>query len=126
MQRGLDAAHRGINELRDVFQRVIEDVLEEHAGALHRRKRQHEAFDGLAEGRPRRVDRRDGVGLRRTGLCVLPDLTAAHEIDTPIVSNPEQPRSQRPVIVKGVQLAIGLEQCLLKDVLAVHHRPGHA
>jgi len=60
----LDAADRGVNELCDVFQRVIEHIFQEDTGALHRRKRQHEVLDCTAEGRPGRIDRefRDRAG----------------------------------------------------------------
>src|SRR5262249_8058277 len=36
-----------------------------------------------------------------------------------------QPRSQRPVVVEGVELSIRLEERLLNDVLAVENRPRH-
>ena len=126
MERGLDAAHRGANELRDVLERVIKDVFQQHAGALHWRKRQHEMLECPAESGARWIDRHDGVRRRGTGLRLLPNPAASQEIDTAIVGNPEQPRCQGTRVVEGVQLAIGLKQGVLNDVLAIQHGARHA
>jgi hypothetical protein len=42
------------------------------------------------------------------------------------VGDAEEPRLQRAALVERVQLSIGLEQRLLHNVFAVHHRTGHA
>ncbi len=126
MECGFDAADGGIDQLRDFFQRIIEDVLQEHASALHGRKQQHKMLDRPAQCRPGRIGRRDGIGPRRIGFRLLPDFPAPKEVDTPVVSDPEQPRRQRALIVEGLELAIGLEERVLNDVLAVRDRSGHA
>jgi hypothetical protein len=41
------------------------------------------------------------------------------------VGNPEEPWSQRTRAIEGIQLAIGLEERLLDNILAVHDGPGH-
>jgi hypothetical protein len=78
-------------------------------------------LDGPAKRRPRRVDRRNSVGRHSFRLCLLPGFTSADEVDASIVRDAEQPRCQRPGIVKGIQLSIRAEQRVLDDILAIQH-----
>lgn len=109
-----------------MYPNVTASILQEHTRALHRRKSQHEVLDCQAKWRAGRVDGHDGVGHLGARLRLLPNFAASQEVDALIVGNPEQPGRQRTRIVKGVQLSIGDEQCLLDDIFAVHYRAGHA
>ena len=62
------------------------------------------------------------------GSCFgqLPSSRAAEEIDRAIVRNSEEPRRQRTVFVKLVELPVGFEQRLLNNILPVQDRSGHA
>src|SRR5260221_10260986 len=71
------------------------------------------------------IGRRDRVRLQDGYLRLLTNLTAPKEIDASIVSDPKQPRRQRAVLIKRVELSIGLEERVLNHVLAVQHRSGH-
>jgi hypothetical protein len=53
----------------------------------------------------------------RFGL--LANAAAAQEIDTAIISEAEEPRRQRAAVVEGVELAAGLEERVLYEVLAI-------
>src|SRR5215471_19979143 len=83
-------------------------------------------LDRPADRRPGRIGRRDGIGPRRGGFRFLPSFPASEEIDATVVRDPEQPRRQRAPIIESVQLAIGLEERVLDDVLPVRDRSGHA
>src|SRR5260370_6174552 len=71
------------------------------------------------------IGRHDGVRLHDGYLRLMTNLTARKEIDASIVSDAKQPRCQRAVLIKGVELSIGLEERVLNHVLAVQHRSGH-
>jgi len=48
------------------------------------------------------------------------------EIDAAIMGDAEQPRLERPAVVKLVELSISLEQRLLHNIFTVHYRARHA
>jgi hypothetical protein len=78
-------------------------------------------LDSKVKLRARRIDWRDRVGPRRIRLRLFPDSATSQEIDTTVVGDPEQLRRKRTRIVEGVELAIGVEQCVLRDILAVNY-----
>jgi hypothetical protein len=82
-------------------------------------------LDGLAEVRAERVGgwRGGWFGTGRLGL--LTDSTPAQKVDATIVSNAKQPRPQGTCIVERVEFSIGLEECLLNDILAIQHGSRH-
>ena len=125
-ERRLHAAQCRVDELGNLLERVVEDVLQQHAGAFLRRQRDHQMLDRASEIRADRIGRRNEVGRHRRRLGFHLNAAPAQKIDAAIVGDAEQPRRQRPLVVEGVELAIGLEQRLLHDVLAVEHRSGHA
>ncbi len=73
-----------------------------------------------------RLSRRDCFGHRCSGLRFVTHPFPPQEIDTAVVSDSKQPRLQRPALIKLIQLPVRLDQRLLDDVLAVHHRTHHA
>ena len=48
------------------------------------------------------------------------------EINALVMCDLEEPRRQRTVVVKGVELSIGLEERVLNDIFTIHYRPGHS
>jgi hypothetical protein len=126
IEGGLDAADRGIDEIGDFVERIVEYVLEQHAGSLLGRKVQYEPLDGAVDLPTRSFDRQNQFGARGGSLGLLPDLPPAEKIDAAIVDDPEQPRLERPAVVKSVELAIGVEHGLLHHVFAIQRRAGHA
>jgi len=73
----------------------------------------------MTEGKAWGIDRHDAIRFHGGYLCLFPNLSATQEIDALIVRNSEHPRPQRTTVVEGLKLAIGVEQRLLDDVLAV-------
>ena len=126
IQCGLHAAHGGIDKVSDFLQRMIENVLQQHTGAFLRRQVDHQPLDSPIGSPAGRLHGQDEivfheVRFRTLARCAFPD-----EVDATIMRNAKQPPTQRTRIIQQVELAIGLEQRLLHDILAIHDRAGHA
>ncbi len=83
-------------------------------------------LDRLPEPHTGRFDRHDRFRHIGPRLGAVPHPAAAEEVDAAVVGNPEEPGRQGAVFRQGFQLAVGLKERLLDDILAVEYRSRHA
>jgi len=98
---------------------------QEDAGTLLWREHHHEMLDCVGHTVANKSRRHEELRLHRTRFGLAADLAATKEVDASVMCNLEEPRRQSTVVIKGVKLSIGLEECILNDVLTIHNRPGH-
>ena len=128
---GLDRIDREVKQGGDLFQGLVQHVLEDDHAPLHGRK--------LHEPRHRRLDRfpphqrlhrvrafRIGDLVSRLDRLGRADRFGAHEVQRPVVGDPEQPRPQRRRLLQLVQCDKGAGEGVLHHVLAVDHRAHQA
>ena len=119
MQGCLHSTDRRVDQIRCFLEGVLEDVLEEDAGQLHRRQVADQPFQRLAHIVTDGRFGLDGLGTRGPGFRCLAHAAAPQVVNRPMVCDAEQPRRQRPRLIVGVELPVGVEECVLDDILAV-------
>ena len=115
----------------DLFQGLVEHVLEDHHAALHGRKLhepRHRCFDRLPSHQHLHgiwalrigdlVGRLDGLGSA--------DRAAAQEVERAVVGDPEQPGAHWRGLLQLVERDEGPGEGVLHHVLAVDHRAHQA
>ena len=88
VQGRFDAAGRRFHEVGDVFERIFEDVFEENARPLFRRKRYHQPLDRALDSPTHGLRRVNQRRARRLSLSLSSRVSPAQEIDTAIVRDP--------------------------------------
>ena len=124
------ALHRVDREVEhggDLFQGLVEHVLEDHYTALRSRKLRkprHRCFDGLPSHHHlhRIWALRIGDLLGRLDELGRADRAAAQKVDRAVVGNAEQPGAHGRVLLQFVQRDEGPGEGVLHDILAVDYR----
>src|SRR5258708_965098 len=114
------------DEIRNFVQRIVEDVLEKHAGSLLGWQIDHKSLDGAVQRPTDGLDWRRPIRLNSGCLGLVANAAFPQEVDTAIMRDSEQPGTQGTTVVIDLQLPIALEQRLLHDVLAIQDRTGYA
>jgi hypothetical protein len=87
--------------------------------ARYRRQADHQPLDGATKPAAGGLCGLNEVGREDGGFGLLAHLAPPQEIDAAVMGDAEQPGVQGAAIVIAVELAIGFEQSLLHDVLAI-------
>jgi hypothetical protein len=123
----LHRVDREVEHSGDLFQGLVEHVLQDHYTALYGRKLyepRHRSFNRLPAHHhlhrilPFRigdlVGRLDGLGRA--------DRAAAQKVQRAVVGDPEQPGAKRPAFLQLVQGSEGPSEGVLHHILAIDHR----
>jgi hypothetical protein len=86
-QRGFDAANRRVHEFCCLFQRIVEHILEEDAGALLGRQVTNQPFDGAMGIDRRRLCSDDADVVRIGALRALARIAPPQKVNAAIVSD---------------------------------------
>jgi hypothetical protein len=128
VERSFDRASCRTEEIRNFFQRVLKDILQQDASTLSRGKELDEIFNRIGDVVPMCPVGRSKLGhiYNRLRFGLAANLAPTYEVDAPIMGDSEEPGRERSRIVKFFELPVRLEQYLLNDVLSVQDGSGHA
>src|SRR4029450_3758761 len=90
VESSLAPTDRGVDEVRDFVERVIEHVLQQHTRALLGRERQHEVLDRAFDARSGGLDRCNGIGYNGCALGATPNAAAGQEGKALVMGGPKQ------------------------------------
>ena len=130
MRRRFDRGHAQLEHRRDLVERVVEHVLEDHAAL--RRGKLEKPRDGSTHrlGTRKRVFGLDPIVGRdvhgNVERFAHPSLIATQIVERAIVGNPKQPGAQGRQFLQLRQLVVCARECVLDHVLAVGDRAGRA
>jgi hypothetical protein len=127
MERGLDRRDAGVHHGADLIERIAEHVHEDDAAAL-RHRQAHEGAQ--ARGRDLPVVRGDdGIDHHvrvLVGVGGLAPGAPPQKVQRRVVRDAEQPALRMGDRFRLRQGLDRLHQRFLNDILAIHHRAGHA
>jgi hypothetical protein len=121
-----EVEHRG-----NLFQRLVEHVLEDHHTALHCRELhepRHRRFDRLSPHQHLHRIRASRIGdlVGRLDGLGRADRTAAQQVKRPVVRDPEQPGAQGRHLLQLIHGEEGPDEGVLHHILALDHRAHQA
>ena len=109
----------------DFLQRVVEDIFQQDARTLLGRQAGHKMFHGSAKTKYCWIGGLDCIGGHRRRFGFHANAALSEEVNAAIMGDAEQPRLKRTTVVEFVELSIGLKECLLNHIFAIHNRASY-